>query len=82
MLYVCNLFLCLEIIYFSFVCLCFYFLLLETIHRERQTRPQWHYEAKKTKGKNDHVYIIHDPEDHTIANDISNFLKDNKFRVK
>ncbi|CAF3151951.1 unnamed protein product [Rotaria socialis] len=54
---------------------------IQTIHRERQTLPQWHYEAKKTKGKNDYVYIIYDPEDHSIASEVSNFLKDKKFRV-
>ncbi|CAF2670861.1 unnamed protein product [Rotaria sp. Silwood2] len=54
---------------------------IQAIHRERQSRPQWHYEAKKTKGKSDHVYLIYDPEDHSIANEISNFLKDKKFRV-
>jgi hypothetical protein len=56
-------------------------LVLETIHQERQTSYQWHYEAKKIKGKPDYVYLIHDPEDHSIANRISNFLKENKFRV-
>ena len=54
---------------------------LEIIHRERQNPSQWHYEAKKVKGKSDCVYIIHDPEDHSIANQISLFLQEKKFRV-
>ena len=57
------------------------FLFLGTIHRERQSSFQWHYEAKKIKGKSDHVYLIYDPEDYSIANQISNFLKEKKFRV-
>ena len=52
-----------------------------TIHHERQSSSQWHYQVKKTKGKNDHVYLIHDPEDHAIANQISNFLKEKNICV-
>jgi hypothetical protein len=33
------------------------------------------------KGKTDYIYLIHDPEDYQIANQIINFLKEKKFRV-
>jgi hypothetical protein len=54
----------------------------EIIHHERQSSSQWHYETKKSKGKTDHVYLIHDPEDYLIASQISIFLKEKKIRVK
>ena len=54
---------------------------LEIIHHERQSPAQWHYEAKKLKGKSHCVYIIYDPEDHAIAVQISTFLIEKKFRV-
>lgn len=54
---------------------------LGTIHRERQNAMQWHYESKKVKGKADNIYLIYDPEDYTIANQILLFLKEKKFRV-
>ncbi|UJR28895.1 hypothetical protein I4U23_010115 [Adineta vaga] len=60
------------------VFLCF---LLETIHDERESSLQWHCAARRIQGISDHVYIIHHSEDSTIANKISNFLREKNFQI-